>query len=331
MFKKSKLGKSSTKNFIVIGSVVVLSVAATGGANMYLMKKQRVAYESVVADKEAQLERYRTSSKQAFVLNREVEAGQVITEADGTMTPVPDLNSPVDVIQTKEDVVGKVLKITVGAQTAVTENMVYAQGPLDPTVRKNEFNYVRLPIKIDKADTLDLRIVFPTGEDYRVLVKKKMTDVDAINSIMYMDTDEEELLLMQSALVDAYLHNAEIYAIQYVDGEMQEKPVTTYFPNANVQKIIQADPKIVDKARYAVADTIRKSLDQRLKALQDNEKVRVGAELPEGSAVSKQRSTVGAQVIISGENGATPTEQQDPEALPEGFTPAGDSTSVGGE
>lgn len=301
---------------ILLGGTVISTVSIYSNK----IKDQRVQYEAIIQTKDNELQRYVLSSRKGFVLSKDLEAGDIVKEEDIQLIDIPDFFAPTDVIGDKESLVGKIVKINVKSQTPVTSNMVYAEGPIDPSLRKIEIDYARLPIKIGVKDVLDVRIIFPNGEDYLVLSKKKMTSLDVANQTMFVNLDIEEIHLMDSALVDAYIEKAEIYAVQYVEPEMQDEPPATYYPNLDVLKVIKSDPRIVNKARYAAADAVRKSLNLRLNAIDAADKIRIGASLPDGSAVAKRKSTIGAQITVSEENSATPTEEEESK-YPAGYVP----------
>lgn len=319
---KGKKGKN-LKSIALFGSIVIASGTISGVAigNIYSKKldKERSTYEAALQAKDNELKRYQLSSKKGFVLKKHLDAGDKITEEDVTMTDLPDFFAPGDMITEKDKVVGKIIKLTSEANTPLTAQMVYEDGPLDPTARRLEVDYVKLPIKLDVKDRIDVMIVFPNGEKYRVLSKKRMEDLDLLNSMMFVNLNIEENYLLTAALVDAYINKAEIMAEQYVEPEMQEEPIKTYMPNVDVLKVMKSDPYVKQDARYAIAEDVRKSLDARLAAMDPNDQHRIGADLPEGSAVSKRKATVGATIVGNGQNSATPTT--DGAAAPAGEDP----------
>lgn len=345
------LAKRINKTIAIAGisGVVVLGAAIGGTSKIYTSKlqNQRAEFEMVLEQKDGELSKFKLSSRKGYVLVKDMKAGDTIKDGDVELTDLPDYFVPTDVINDPAQIIGKVIKLDSMAQTAVSSNMVYEEGQLDHTERKVEIDYVRLPIKLDPKDRIDVRIVFPNGEDYLVLSKKRMQSVDVLNQMLFLNLDIEEIHLMDSALVDAYLHKAEIYALQYVEPEMQDKAPTSYFPNLDVLKVIQSDPRIKDTARYQVGDVVRKSLEQRLKAIKEEDKYRLGADLPTGSAVSKRKTTTGAQITVTQENSATPPEGQGEESkYPAGYIPpageeapanaetteeTGQETGIGGE
>ncbi|WP_145950047.1 hypothetical protein [Paenibacillus sp. Y412MC10] len=121
-----------------------------------------------------------------------------------------------------------------------------------------------------KSDFVDVRIKFPTGQDYILLSKKKVEDLS--NNRVWYHMDEKEILSMSSGIVDAYLNDATIYALSYVDPYMQEKAVVTYPPNAKVLDLIDSDPNIVDVAKTELERHYRQKLEADMKSMTSEER-----------------------------------------------------------
>jgi hypothetical protein len=67
-----------------------------------------------------------------------------------------------------------------------------------------------------------------------------------------------------------------------------------YVPNLDVLKVIKSNPFIIDQAKWSLAEDLRKELEKRLEALEDEDNIRVGADAPSGSGVIKRKSEQGA-------------------------------------
>lgn len=279
------------------GAVLLVAVGVWFAAMFYYdaqIENERLNYEQLIAAKDASLSAYEAKSKLGYVLATDKKAGQRIGQADVERIALPDFFAPGNVITNAEDVVGKVIKIGALRGTSITNEMVYAEGELDPSLRKEESQYIRLPLRVNAMDIVDIRIVFPNGEDYVVLSKKRLDDVDAFNQISYFTVNEAERQLLQSSLVDAYTNKAELYAIQYVEPEMQPGAIVTYSPNIDVMRVLRTNPNIVNRAKLLLFEEIRKGLDARLKIIPDDHKQRIGVNAPDGGAVSKRMGTQGA-------------------------------------
>ena len=73
--------------------------------------------------------------------------------------------------------------------------------------------------------------------------------------------NEEEILLLSSGIVDAYLHKASIYALKYVEPYLQREAIPTYPPSEAVLQVIRKDPNIIDMAEHALTASIRAGLE----------------------------------------------------------------------
>lgn len=77
---------------------------------------------------------------------------------------------------------------------------------------------------------------------------------------------EEEILSLSSAIVDAYLHKASIYALTYVEPQFQTPAIATYPANSEVLKLLESDPNIVRRAEQELSRQVRSSLESSLAA-----------------------------------------------------------------
>lgn len=142
--------------------------------------------------------------------------------------------------------------------------MVYEDVPAPPDLRNRELQVVLLPSSLVKGDIIDVRIQFPTGQDYVLLSKKKVERLNA--ATLWITMTEEEILSLSSAIVDAYLHKASIYALTYVEPQFQTPAIATYPANSEVLKLLESDPNIVRRAEQELSRQVRSSLESSLAA-----------------------------------------------------------------
>jgi hypothetical protein len=76
--------------------------------------------------------------------------------------------------------------------------------------------------------------------------------------------NELEILSLSSAIVDAYMNKASIYAITYVEPQLQSKAIPTYPTNKAVLELIKNDPNIVGRAEEKLNKAARETLEQTL-------------------------------------------------------------------
>ncbi|WP_106767764.1 SAF domain-containing protein [Paenibacillus faecalis] len=202
------------------------------------------------------------SMKSAWVPLRDIPAGHFIDSQDLQEVRLPLEASPDNLPARKEDVMGKGAKIELRKGTPITLGMLFEEEATPRDLRNREMKSVWLPSNLKQDDVVDIRIQFPTGQDYIVLSKKR---IDKLASPAFWTTlNEQEILLYSSAMVDAYIHQASIYALTYVEPELQEKAIPNYPPNEEVIRLIKNDPNIVRRAEQQLESSIRKALDRDL-------------------------------------------------------------------
>jgi hypothetical protein len=255
------------------------------------------------------------AQKDVLVLNQPVVSGQTLTlamfttiKADANVTPTNALTSAsfntmsVDGNGNPIDVVAK---IDIQSNTLITDNMIAASDELNTNdVRKQEFNVISLPANLETDETVDIRFRLPDGTDYIVVSKKKVTVLDdtgvpSLNTI-YLNLTEEEILLMSNVIVEAYqIPGSRLYATRYVEPGLQEKAITNYVPNGDVQNLITQDPNVVQEAKQELANrmtqygTNRANINDTLGAIDvddRNSAVETGVQ-DENSRVQEERQT----------------------------------------
>ena len=250
-----KARNSFIKGLVIAGLIGIIGITVL---IIQLLKIQGEERERIEAQKEV------------LVLNQPVVSGQTLTlamftniKADANVTPANALTSAsfnmmsVDQNGNSIDVVAK---IDIQANTLITDNMISASDELNTNdVRKQEFNVVSLPANLETGETVDIRFRLPDGTDYIVVSKKVVTVLDdtGIPSLdtIYLNLSEEEILLMSNVIVEAYqIPGSRLYATRYVEPGLQEKAITNYVPNVNVQNLIVADPNVVQEAKQELAN-----------------------------------------------------------------------------
>ena len=204
-------------------------------------------------------------STQGWVLNREIKAGRKVEKQDLTEIELPKLSVPGNYLTSQSEIVGKAAKIDLSAHTLLTQSLLYSEAPTTSDLRNREMSFVQLPGSLSVGDVIDIRIQFPTGEDYILLSKKKV--LTQSSPTIGVTLNEGEILSLSSAIVDAYLHKASIYALTYVEPGLQEKAIPTYPANRQVMQLITRDPNIVKKAEVYLNNSSRELLERGLIAM----------------------------------------------------------------
>lgn len=167
---------------------------------------------------------------------------------------------------TDEDI-GSIAIVDMEPSTPIMKNMVTTMLIAHDT-REVEVNVVDLMIDQKINDYIDIRIMYPNGEDYLVLPKKQVKNLVLDSATFYTYLNEEEILRLASATVDAYMMTGtKIYATRYVESNIQKEATPDYLVSAQVIDLIVSDPNIVSLAQETMNLAARMSLEQRLKGL----------------------------------------------------------------
>ena len=155
-------------------------------------------------------------------------------------------------------------KVDMKKNTVITKDLiVQSDAVVTDDVRTEEYNMISLPVDLMTDDYIDIRIMYPNGENF-IIVPKRQVNIPTNNDGTYVsDTirvqlNEEEILSMSCAIVEAYgINGAKIYVNRYVEPGTQKASLPTYTPNSAVTAQIESDPNIINiaseglRARYS--------------------------------------------------------------------------------
>ena len=152
-----------------------------------------------------------------------------------------------------------VAKLDLMKNTVVTADLVVQSDEvITYDVRREEYNMITLPVDLMTDDYVDIRVMFPNGQNF-IVVSKALVEVPQnpdetyISDTIWLNLREDEILMMSSAIVEAYgVQGAKIYATKYAEPGMQAAATPNYVPNQDVLAEIQRDPNIVETAMNAI-------------------------------------------------------------------------------
>lgn len=137
---------------------------------------------------------------------------------------------------------------------------------IDSHIREQGFSVFYLPDNQKPYDVVDVRILYPNGENYIVLSKKILKELDKEKGTCFLWLDEQEILLISSAIVDAYLvPGSSLYTTRYIESSLQKPSAVTYMPSKQIIKQIEESPNILEKAKIFLEAAVRERLEARLK------------------------------------------------------------------
>ena len=277
------------------GAGIMLIIGSVGG---YFYVKHTQERELALKDeyqlKVQELETVALQSETGYSLKKDVIQGQLITSDMLTQVYLPEAASSEDLfllgVLEMENGKEYFAKTDLKANTVLTDSMIYKEQPITRDMREGEFTYIELPTNVEKGNYVDIRIQFPTGDDFVLLSKKKVKDL--LGLTVWLDINEGEILSLSSAVVDAYIEGAKIYAIPYVDDYMQESSQMTYPVKENVRELIESSPNLVNLAQLNLTEQNRAKVEANLDAMEIEEvqKLRNGEKNTKNEVEQKERT-----------------------------------------
>lgn len=145
-----------------------------------------------------------------------------------------------------------IAKVEMKANTVLTTDLIAKSDAITTNdLRLAEYNMLTLPVTLQIGDYIDIRVSLGNGQDFIVVSKKQIMDIQGTTISLYLN--EGEILMMNSAIVESYIiKSSNLYAIKYVEAGIQEAATKTYTPTQEVQNLIAADENIIATAKTAL-------------------------------------------------------------------------------
>lgn len=242
---------------------------------MLLREKQSIEQmQENLAHYERLQEQYHYMS--VFVLTEDVTAGEELTASMLQERQVGSLED-LSLVQplTKDDLLGKHVKVSLTKGSALGSDIVYEGEKVAEDERQVELTELYLPETLRENEFVDVRIVFPNGEDYLVVKHKRVYRLirDEEGEVLAAGLRflEEELLRYQAALVDVKTYEGtRLYALQYT-GDFQIAAKEYYPVNQAVFTLMQWDPNITELFLVDAEQERRKILESHLEGFLTDE------------------------------------------------------------
>ncbi len=256
-----KTYKGKRRRALLFGApafILVLFAGITIVKQTNYVKELKEVYEA----KTNELEDLKTKQvKFAYVTNQDIKAGERI---DSTQVSYDSIYSSME--EPLFASIGEEYKIAlvdIPTGTQILNSMV-APEEIDPAVREEEFNVFYLSKNLAEFDVVDIRIFYPNGENYIVLSKKILKGLNLETANCRLWLDEQETLLLSSAIVDAYLiPGTYLYTTKYVESSIQDASTVTYMPSKETIDLIAKSPNILEQAKMSLSKEIREDIESR--------------------------------------------------------------------
>ncbi len=269
---------------------VILGIVFYGLYCLYQAKSNEIVSSF---EEEIELLRFDLNAlkRRVFVPKEDIPAGTVLTLDLFEITEIR-MDIPQSELFDESDI-GNVNTVLLRSGIPVLKVSAASEKPGND-LREQEFNMFMIQSNQKKGDFVDVRILFPNGENYIVLSKKQIKDIIPEENTVRLWLDESEIHNISSAIIDAYIHpGTKIYVVTYIMPELQEAAIPFYAANEDVLDLMRRDPNIVAKASDALAREMRAALERNLNSVADDNISKVASGVNE--EISKTREIIQSQ------------------------------------
>lgn len=267
------------RKLFIIASIIfgVLLLITAVVFTVRSQSEQQQQNQVKISQYEQQIQQLKTAEQQAqgeaWSPTRTLPAGSLITADDLKSVTVPAVMLQTNVIPDKNAIIGRYTKVELQSGAPIYPAMLYEGKPIANDVRIQELQIIQLPTLLKKEQYVDVRIQFPTGEDFVVLSKKQVLQREG--TVLWLELNESDRLLFSSATIDAYLQGARLYALTYVEAGLQAAAIVNYPASSVVLDLLEQNPNLVEKATTELARRLRKTLESNLSDMSEADKLRV--------------------------------------------------------
>lgn len=232
-----------------IVATVAVCIMIVEGLTFYLVySKKKESYEKQLSMANATLEQIGELTDVYTVdENKKAKAGDEIEEKDLVTVKFPASCVQDNYILDPADAVGKHYKIDITYGTPLTQDTVMDE-ELDDSSREIDIVASSWPTGLKVGDYVDLRLIYPKGEDYIVLSHKRVNDING--ETLKVVLSEREIMFYGAAVVDQFINSssgAVLYCTKYVEPGVQKPAEVYYNIPANILTVLTANPNIIDK------------------------------------------------------------------------------------
>lgn len=237
------------KDMRVILSILLAMTVAGSALGFYFVnsnhKKQVAQKDNEIVALQSELGRIGEMTT-VYNIRADVHSGKKVEETDLQPVELP-ASIATNMISDPTQIVGSTYKIDISANTIVTSDM------LSTVELTNDMRYLDVvthfnPLGIEPDSYVDIRISMPMGEDYIAMSHKKVEQINT--GILKLIVTEEDIMTYNSMLIDALIYpGTQIYAVEYVEGGVQESAETFYPMSKRAIAIAQKNPNLMTAIR----------------------------------------------------------------------------------
>lgn len=270
IWRKIKLRNKYVKWFIKhkVAALGVVACLLVGGLG-FSIYKYKTDMNTLKTTDQQQIqtlqEQASSKSRTGYVATTDIKQGDILQ--DGVNVTAGSFASDADQTTFADSsCINKQVVVSIPSGSPITNNVVATA--MDKQLNERECTFVNLSANLKEGDFVDIRILFPNGEDPIVVSKVSIQKPVVVSNLCYLWLTADQISNLDAAAVDANLHGAIIYTTKYIEPEVQPANVVNYQPNAAVIDLMKSDPNIIQESISSLSVSARQGLEDRLKAFE---------------------------------------------------------------
>ena len=292
------------KQFLIVIYALILAIIIAGVAvTVIFMERKQI--NSIKADAAKLQTELNTNRQYVYVALQDIPAGEELK--DQYNVSMQEIYSGMDSsVYMTADQLGYKALVPIKAGAPVQSSMLGEQDITKDT-RYYEVNVVNISTRQKDHDVVDIRIVFPDGSDYVLLAKKEIMNLSG--TVFDLFLNEDEILRLTSAMVDAANNGARMYTTKYVETQLQDEAVPFYPVKQTTIDLINSDPNIVRMAQETLNSAVRQNLEDRLinmkNSMGEGESKQLSANFKNNIEVDQAKSSATTETLAEDEEDAS--------------------------
>ncbi len=252
--------KRSTKQYMIVSLISIVVIGGAASVTSVIITGQiKGEYQTLL---NAAYQDMKENQRIVYVAATDIYSGDIITKEMIEKKNVYS-SQPQDSYITENEI-GRTAIVGIPTGTQIIDTMI-SENDVSEKLRETEYQVINMNSNILTHDTVDIRIFYPNGESYVVLAKKEIKAYIPETVSVYFWLEEDELLRMSAAIVDAALYpGAKLSVTKYIEPNIQDESVITYVPSISILSLIENDPNICERSSQELNKEVRKALENRL-------------------------------------------------------------------
>ena len=252
--------KRTTKQYIIVAMICITVIGSAAiSTSIVTVGQIREEYEYMLSEAKQEMN---DNKRTVYISQSDIIRGEILTLDKVELKTVYSAQ-PSESYITKDEL-GKAAMLDIPKGTHIIKNML-AKNLVTSALREVEYDVIHMSSNIEVNDYVDIRLVYPNGENYIVISKKPLKGIWPDTALCFMWVEEEEILRMSAAIVDAALYKGTmLFMTKYIEPNIQDASIITYTPNISVLSLIEEDPNIVERCSQLLNIEVRRAMENRL-------------------------------------------------------------------